>query len=393
MGARQAGRLVLLATGLSGLLVLSGCGKGGGQGAGGPPPAAPQVLVSQPLKKNVQEWDEYTGRFAAVEEVEIRARVSGYLTAVNFRDGQIVFKGDPLFTIDPRPSQAAVDIARAGVAQAQASVLLAQRELDRARDLRQTQAVSQAVLDTRSQQLQNAQAQLLAAQAQVRAAELDLEFTAVKAPVTGRVSNHRVSVGNLVSGGSAQSTLLTTIVSLDPIHFYFDADQASYLRYTRQSRAGERASSRDNPNPVILALTDEKDFVHTGHIDFVDNQIDDGTGTIRARAVFDNPDMVLTPGLFARLRLVGRPNYDGLLLPDAAIGTDQNRRFVYVLDKDNKATYRGVTTGPLVEGLRVIRDGLTETDKVVVAGLQRVKPGAPVTPVEQPIQAASGATP
>ena len=391
MGARHAGRLGLIAAGLTGLLALSGCGKGG-QGAATPPPA-PQVVVSQPVAKNVQEWDEYTGRFAAVEEVEIRARVSGYLTAVNFQDGQIVFKGDPLFVIDPRPYQAAADIARAGVAQAQASVQLAQRELDRARDLRQTQAVSQAVLDTRSQQLQNAQAQLLAAQAQVRAAELDLEFTSVKAPVTGRVSNHRVSVGNLVSGGSAQSTLLTTIVSLDPIHFYFDADQASYLRYTRQSRSGERASSRDNPNPVILALPDEQGFTHKGHIDFVDNQIDDGTGTIRARAVFDNPDMVLTPGMFARLRLVGRPNYDGLLLPDAAIGTDQNRRFVYVLDKDNKATYRGVTTGPLIDGLRVIRDGLAVTDKVVVAGLQRVKPGAAVTPVEQPIQATAGGTP
>lgn len=391
MGARHAGRLVLVATGLSGLLILSGCEKGG-QGAGGPP-AAPQVVVSQPLKKNVQEWDEYTGRFAALEEVEIRARVSGYLTAVNFKDGQIVFKGDPLFTIDPRPYQAAADIARAGVAQGQASVQLAQRELDRARDLRQTQAVSQSVLDNRAQQLQNAQAQLLGAQAQVRAAELDLEFTSVKAPVTGRVSNHRVSVGNLVSGGSAQSTLLTTIVSLDPIQFYFDADQASYLRYVRQSRNGERVSSRDNPNPVILALPDEQGFVHKGHIDFVDNQIDDGTGTIRVRALFDNADMVLTPGMFARLRLVGRPNYDGLLLPDAAIGTDQNRRFVYVLDKDNKATYRGVTTGPLIDGLRVIRDGLVETDKVVVAGLQRVKPGAPVAPVEQPIQAASGATP
>lgn len=391
MGARQVGRVVLLAVGLSGLIALAGCGQGGQQAGG--PPAAPQVVVSQPVKKNVQEWDEYTGRFAAVEEVEIRARVSGYLTAVNFQDGQIVFKGDPLFVIDPRPYQAAADIARAGVVQAQSSVQLAQRELDRARDLRQTQAVSQAVLDTRSQQLQNAQAQLLAAQAQVRAAELDLEFTAVKAPVTGRVSNHRVSVGNLVSGGSAQSTLLTTIVSLDPIHFYFDADQASYLRYTRQSRSGERASSRDNPNPVILALPDEKDFAHKGHIDFVDNQIDDGTGTIRARAVFDNPDMVLTPGMFARLRLVGRPSYDGLLLPDAAIGTDQNRRFVYVLDKDNKATYRGVTTGPLIDGLRVIRDGLMETDKVVVGGLQRVKPGAAVTPVEQPITAPTGGTP
>lgn len=390
MGVRRIGRAVGLAAGLSVSLALAGCGQEQPKNAGAPP--APQVIVSQPVKKNVQEWDEYSGRFAAVEEVEIRARVSGYLTAVNFNDGQIVFKGDPLFVIDPRPYQAAVDIARASVAQAQSSVQLAQRELDRARDLRQTQAVSQALLDTRSQQLQNAQAQLLGAQAQVRAAELDLEFTAVKAPVTGRVSNHRVSVGNLVSGGSAQSTLLTTIVSLDPIRFYFDADQASYLRYTRLSRSGERTSSRDKPNPVVLALPDEQGFPHQGHIDFVDNQIDDGTGTIRARAVFDNPDMLLTPGLFGRLRLVGRPSYDGLLLPDAAIGTDQSRRFVYVVDQDNKVTYRGVTTGPLIDGLRVIREGLTETDKVIIAGLQRARPGVAVTPVEQPIQAAAGGT-
>lgn len=391
MDMGRAGRAALLAAGLTGLLALAGCGQGG-QGKGAQP-AAPQVVVSQPVKKAVQEWDEYTGRFAAVEEVEIRARVSGYLTVINFKDGQIVFKGDPLFVIDPRPYQAAADIARAGVAQARSSVQLAQRELERARDLRQTQAVSQAVLDTRSQQLQNAQAGLLAAEAQVRAAELDLEFTAVKAPVTGRVSNRRVSVGNLVSGGSAQSTLLTTIVSLDPIHFYFDADQASYLRYVRLSRTGERASSRDAANPVQLALPDEQGFVHQGRIDFVDNVIDDGTGTIRARAVFDNPDMVLTPGMFARLRLIGRPDYDGLLLPDAAIGTDQNRRFVMVVDKDNKATYHPVTTGPLIDGLRVIRDGLMATDKVITAGLQRVRPGAAVTPVEQPIQAASGGTP
>lgn len=383
-------RTAMVAVGLAGVLVLAGCGPGnkapGAQGA-------PQVVVSQPVKKSVKEWDEYTGRFTALDEVEIRARVSGYLTSINFRDGDVVFKGDLLFVIDPRPYQAAVDIAKAGLAQARSSVQLAQRELDRARDLRQTQAVSQSVLDTRSQQLQNAQAGQLAAEAQLRAAELDLEFTAIKAPVTGRVSNHRVSVGNLIGGGTAQATLLTTIVSLDPIHFYFDADQASYLRYVRLSRSGERASSRDAANPVTLALPDEQGFVHAGRMDFVDNQIDDGTGTIRARAIFDNPDMVFTPGMFARLRLSGRPDYEGLLLPDSAIGTDQNRRFVLVVDKDNKATYRPVTLGPLIDGLRVIRDGLTATDKVITAGLQRVRPGGVVTPVDKPIETAAQVTP
>ncbi|MFV3073110.1 efflux RND transporter periplasmic adaptor subunit [Niveispirillum fermenti] len=389
METGRMGRAALLAAGLTGLLALTGCGRGGQD----PQAAAqaPQVVVSQPVKKNVKEWDEYTGRFAAVEGVEIRARVSGYLTAVSFQDGQIVFKGDPLFVIDPRPYQAVVDMARAGVAQARSSVQLAQRELDRAQDLRRTQAVSQSVLDTRSQQLQNAQAALLSAEAQQRAAELDLEFTTVRAPVTGRVSNRRVSVGNLVSGGTAQSTLLTTIVSLDPIHFYFDTDQASYLRYTRLNSMGERTSSRDGATPVELALPDEQGFTHKGRIDFLDNRIDDGTGTIRTRAVFDNPDMLLTPGLFGRLRLVGRPDYEGLLIPDGAIGTDQNRRFVLVVDPENKVVYRTVTTGPLVDGLRVIRDGLSANDRVITAGLQRVRPGATVTPMEQPVQGAAPA--
>lgn len=384
MKAGRLGRAALLAAGLAGLLTLTGCGRGGQDQPAGA--QAPQVVVSQPVKKTVKEWDEYTGRFAAVEGVEIRARVSGYLTAVSFQDGQIVFKGDPLFVIDPRPYQAVVDMARAGVAQARSSVQLAQRELDRAQDLRRTQAVSQSVLDTRSQQLQNAQAGLLSAEAQQRAAELDLEFTTVRAPVTGRVSNRRVSVGNLVSGGTAQSTLLTTIVSLDPIHFYFDTDQASYLRYMRLNSMGERASSRDDATPVELALPDEQGYTHKGRIDFLDNRIDDGTGTIRTRAVFDNPDMLLTPGLFGRLRLVGRPDYEGLLIPDGAIGTDQNRRFVLVVGPENKVVYRTVTTGPLVDGLRVIRDGLSATDRVITAGLQRVRPGATVTPAEQPIQ-------
>ncbi|WP_153204350.1 efflux RND transporter periplasmic adaptor subunit [Niveispirillum sp. SYP-B3756] len=386
------GKLLAVAMGVAGVLALAGCGKNEtGQGAA---PAAPQVVVSQPLQKNIHEWDEYTGRFTAVEGVEIRARVSGYLTSVNFRDGDLVNKGDLLFIIDPRPYQAALDGAQAAVAQAKSQVTLADRELNRARDLRQTQAVSQSVLDTRSQMLQAAQASLLAAEAEQRAAALNLEFTQVRAPVTGRVSNHRVSVGNLVSGGSAESTLLTTVVSLDPIYFYFDADQASYLRYQRLSQSGERQSGRVVQHPVQLALPDEAGYVHQGKLDFIDNRIDDSTGTIRARAVFDNADGVLTPGMFGRLRLAGRSDYQGLLVPDSAIGTDQNRRYVMVVGADNKVVMRPVTLGPLIDGLRVVREGLAANERIVTAGLLRVRPGATVAPVEKPLQAGeAGAKP
>ncbi|WP_154667502.1 efflux RND transporter periplasmic adaptor subunit [Niveispirillum irakense] len=374
------------------LLALAGCGQSNQEN--GAAQAAPQVVVSHPVQKKVREWDEYTGRFAALDEVEIRARVSGYLTAIHFKDGDTVLKGDLLFVIDPRPYQAALDAARAQVAQAKSQVTLAQRELDRASDLRRTQAVSQSVLDTRSQQLQAAQAALMAAEADARAAALNLEFTEIRSPVSGRVSNHRVSIGNLVGGGSAESTLLTTIVSLDPIHFYFDADQASYLRYQRLNQAGDRPSNRDLAHEVELALPGENGFVHKGRLDFVDNRIDPSTGTIRLRAIFENGDNGFTPGLFGRLHLVGRADYDGLLVPDSAIGTDQNRRFVMVVDGDNKVGTRPVTLGPVIDGLRVVREGLQAKDRIITAGLMRVRPGATVTPVEKPIGVADrGAQP
>lgn len=391
MNRRHARGLVVGIGVMAAMAMVTGCGRNAGKSAA---PAAPQVMVSQPVQKKVREWDEYTGRFAAVEEVEIRARVSGYLDSIHFKDGDTVLKGDLLFVIDPRPYQAAFDAAKAEVAQAKSQVTLAQRELERATDLRRTQAVSQSVLDTRAQQLQAAQAAVLAAEAQARSAALNLEFTEIRSPVTGRVSNHRVAVGNLVGGGSAESTLLTTIVSLDPIHFYFDADQASYLRYQRLNEAGDRASNRDLAHAVELALPDEAGFIHKGRLDFIDNRIDTGTGTIRLRALFDNPDAGFTPGLFGRLRLVGRADYDGLLVPDSAIGTDQSRRFLMVVDGENKATYRPIVTGPLIDGLRVIREGLAPTDKVITAGLQRVRPGAVVTPIDKPIgQEQQGAQP
>ncbi len=372
------------------LAALSACGQGGGQAQGGAP-QAPQVTVSAPVQKVVREWDEYTGRFVAVDRVEIRARVSGYLNSIHFKDGDIVYKGDLLFVIDPRPYEAALAASRARLQQAQSQLQLANRELQRAENLRRTQAVSEAVLDERLQQVRAAQGAVLEAEAAVRADELNVEFTQVKAPVTGRISQRLVSVGNLVSGGQASSTLLTTIVSLDPIHFVFNADQQAYLRYVRLSQTGDRASSREVANPVVLALPGETDFPHVGRMDFVDNEIDFSTGTIRGRAVFNNPNMVFTPGLFARLRLVGREEYPALLLPDSAIGTDQARRFVYVIGEGNVPQYRPVTLGPIIDGLRVVREGLQPTDKVVTAGLQRIRPNAPVTPVDAPIQTQTAA--
>ncbi len=383
--SRRRWGMAVPALALTSLLALAACGgEEPGQQAGAAQ-QAPQVVVSPPIQKTVSEWDEYTGRFAAVEEVEVRARVSGYLDSINFRDGDIIYKGDLLFVIDPRPYQAAVDAAKARVQQARSQVALAQRELGRAQDLRRTQAVSQAVLDQRAQELQSATATQLEAEANLRTSELDLEFTQVRSPVTGRVSNRLVSVGNLVSGGTAQSTLLTTIVSLDPMHFYFDADQAAYLRYVRLAQDGARKSSREAQNPVALALPDEKDFKHAGKMDFVDNQIDASTGTIRGRAIFENPNLLFTPGLFARIRLIGRGDYPALLLPDSAIGTDQTRRYVLVVDGENKAQYRPVQLGPIIDGMRVVREGLKPDERVITSGLQRVRPGQAVTPVDQPL--------
>jgi len=384
--------LVPALTVLASLALLTACEPATQAGAQNAPPP-PQVVVSAPVQKTVTEWDEYTGRFAAVDAVEVRPRVGGFLDSIHFRDGDIVRKGDLLFVIDPRPFEAQLAAAHARLAEAESRLTLADRELERARNLRRTQAVSETVLDQRAQERAAAQASVMGARAEVREAELNLEFTKVTAPVSGRVGRHLVSAGNLVSGGTAQSTLLTTIVSLDPIHFYFDADQAAYLRYVRLSQDGARPSSRDVQNPVVLSLPDETEFKHQGRMDFVDNQLDRSTGTIRGRAIFSNPDLVFTPGLFARIRLVGRGNYDALLLPDSAIGTDQTRRFVFVVGEDSVPQYRPVEVGPIIDGLRVVRSGLTPTDKVIVSGIQRVRPGAPVTPVEEPIAQAAADEP
>jgi RND family efflux transporter MFP subunit len=356
-------------------------------GCGGPPtqgPAPPAVTVVQPVEREVTEWDEYTARLDAVESVEVRPRVSGYLQSIHFKDGALVTKGDLLFLIDPRPYEAALRRAQADVQLAKSRVGLAQKNLARVGGLLPSHAISQEEADLRESTLRQAEASVLEAQAALDAATLEVEFTHITAPVSGRIGRKLVTEGNLITGGAdTQGTLLTTIVSLDPIYAYFDADERSFLKYARLALSGQRPSSRVYQNPVRVALTDEKDFSHEGVMDFVDNQLDRGTGTIIGRAVLPNPDLTLTPGLFARLRLPGSGEYRALLLPDEAVGTDQSKKFVFVVNGESKAEYRAVTTGPLIDGLRVVRDGLTPQDWVIVGGTQRVRPGLTVAAQRQ----------
>lgn len=375
-------RLVVAAAALA----LAGCDKpkpaAAGPGAGAPP----AVTVSAPIQRRLTEWDEYTGRFASAERVEIRPRVNGYLDAVHFEDGQLVKQGDLLFTIDPRPYQAAAAAAEAALGQTRARVVFARSQVDRATELRRTDAIASSTSDQRLQELQVAAAEALGAEATASRARLDVEFTQVRSPITGRISRAIVRPGNLVAG---EATLLTTVVSIDPIHFYFDTDQNAYLRYQRLAREGLRPSSREEANPVQVALSDEQGWPHEGRMDFVDNEIDTGTGTIRARAVFPNAGGGFTPGLFGRLRLVGSAEYEATLLPQEAIGTEQGRRFVYVVDADDTARQKEVRLGPVVEGLRIVRSGIEPGDRVVVSGLQRVRPNVKVKPEERPVAEAA----
>ena len=363
------------------LLLASALALGGARCANeAPAPAAPAVEVAQPLVRAVVDWDDYTARIDAVDRVEVRARVSGYLESVNFTDGEIVEQGALLFVIDPRPYRAAMERAEAELRGAAARLELARREAARAELLLEQGVLSQEDFDTRATALRDASAAREAAQATLREAQLELEFTQVRAPIRGRIGRDLVTLGNLISGGSPDSTLLTTIVSIDPIHVYFDADERAVLRYERLARSGERPSSRDAHNPVLLGLADEDGFPHRGQMDFVDNQLDPRTGTMRARAVFANADAALLPGMFARVRLPGSGRYQALLLPDEAIGIDQAQRFVLVVDAEQRAQQRIVETGPEVEGLRVIRKGVAPDDLVIVRGLQAARAGDPVAP-------------
>ena len=352
----------------------------------GKPPGPPlqQVTVAKPVQRTIVDLDEYVGRFVAINSVEIRARVSGYLEQVHFRDGQIVKAGDLLFSVDKRPFQNTLDQARAVLEQAKANLAFTDADLARGQQLVRDKTITEQTFDQRTQANRNAQASVAANEAAVRQAELDLQFTELRAPVDGRIGDRRVSPGNLVTGGAAgNTTLLATIVSTDPIRFEFTFDETSYLRYERFSKSGRDVTSREGSVVVALKLIDEPDYKHNGYMDFVDNVIDRSSGTIRGRAVFSNPDSVFTPGMFARVRVPGSPSYAALLIPDAAIGSEQVKKYVLVVGPENKVMPKYVTLGQMSDGLRVIKDGLAPDDLVIVNGLMRVRPGQQVNPVEQ----------
>ncbi|MEM6491022.1 MAG: efflux RND transporter periplasmic adaptor subunit, partial [Pseudomonadota bacterium] len=313
--------------------------------------------------------------------------VSGFILQTHFRDGQVVEAGELLFTIDPRPFEIAVAAAVAEVAAAEARLALADAEVRRAEPLRQRGNISAAAFDERRFAAQEARASLLSAEASLAEAELDLEWSAVVAPIAGRVSDSRVDKGNLVQGGASGATLLTTLVSLQPIYVEFEGSEADFLRYARQNEAGDRTTSRESENPVEVKLADEDGWPHKGRIVFVDNAIDPRSGTIRARAVLEEANPVLTPGLFARIRLFGG-RAEALMIPDSAILADQTRRVAMVVGDDGVVTPRPLELGPIIDGLRVIRGGLAPTDRIVIEGLMRARPGQPVTPVDGEITAA-----
>jgi multidrug efflux system membrane fusion protein len=366
-------RIALLGVLLLAADVLAGCGD--------KPPAAsaapPAVTVARPLQKKITEWDEYTGRFTAVETVEVRARVSGFIDSLHFKDGQLVKQGDLLFVIDQRPYKLAVEQAKADVERAKAKLDLATQDVERATPLIQNQTLTGREFDTRKSTQRDAAGQLGSAQATLKQGELNLEWTEVRAPISGRVSDRRVDAGNLITGGQTGATLLTVIVSQDPIQFVFDGSEADFIHYLRLAAAGARPSSRDVQNPVSVRLADEADYKHQGRMDFVDNVVNPKSGTIRGRAIFDNKDGLLTPGFFGRLRLFGGER-EAILIPDTAIASDQSRKIVFTVADDGMVGTKLVELGPIVDGLRVIRSGLAPTDRIVIDGLQRARPGQKV---------------
>jgi RND family efflux transporter MFP subunit len=367
--------------------LLAGCDSKPVAGSAPPPPP---VTVARPLQKTITEWDEYTGRFTALETVEVRARVSGFIDTVHFNEGQIVKQGDLLFVIDPRPYRLAVEQAKADVERAKAKLEIASLDVQRGTPLARTQALTERELDTRKSTERDAAGQVASAEAAVKQAALNLEWTEVRAPIGGRISDKRVDRGNLITGGQTGATLLTVIVSIDPIHFVFDGSEADFLHYQRLAATGGRPSSRDAQNPVSVRLADESDFKHQGRMDFVDNAINPKTGTIRGRAVFDNKDGFLTPGFFGRLRLFGG-EHEALLVPDGAIASDQSSKIVFTVADDGTVGTKLIELGPMVDGLRVIRSGLASTDRIVIDGLQRARPGGKVTAQDGKIEAAAPA--
>ena len=357
---------------LPALVLLSACGK-----APPPPPPPPGVLVAHPLSKPVADWDDYSGRFEAVDSVDVKPRVSGAIESVHFTDGAKVTKGQLLFVIDPRPYAAQLAKAKADLARAKAGLANADAELKRAQSLAASQLVSQAMLDLKSAAQLQSTADVAAAEAAVETQTLNLSFTRITAPITGRVSWRRLAPGNIVT---ADNTLLTTLQSQDPIRFIFNAPEAALLKYRRE--AGGAQSS-----PVEIRLPDEKDYRFKGRMDFLDNEVDRGSGTVRARAVVPNADGFLSPGLFGQLRLYASAAAPALLVPDQAVVTDQTRQVVYVVDAEGTIGQKVVKPGRLVDGLRVIREGLTQQDKIVISGVQRARPGRKVTVTEGEVTA------
>jgi len=371
--------------GATGLLILAVIGAVVLRSQGAAPPAtlpAPApVSVAAALEQRVTEWDEFSGRVEAIDRVEIRPQVSGQIVAVHFEEGQLVKQGDLLFTIDPRPFQAVLAGAEAGQSAAEAQLALAQTAVNRSRHLIENHSIAQSELDQDNANLLEADAALKAAQAAVLTAKLNLDYTAITAPISGRVSRAEITVGNLVGVG-VTAPVLTTVVSVSPVYVEFDIDEQAFLSYSANGAAGNTGIDRI---PVSMGLASEQGYPHQGHLKSIDNELDPTSGTIRVRAVFDNPDGALTPGLFARVRTGGSAAETAVLIDDKAVGTDQDKKYVLIVDHANKATYREVTLGPIVNGLRVVRSGLNQGERIVVDGLQRVRPNDVIAPVLVPM--------
>jgi len=364
--------------------VLTACGR-----SAAPPGAPPAMEISVAIvpEREITEWDEYTGRLEAVDTVEVRPQVSGMLEKVVFAEGKEVHKGDLLFRIDARPFEAELARAKAALDQAHTAAELANGDLARGEKLLATRAMSQEEFDQRAAASRNAAAGSRSAEAAVQVATLNLDYTRIRSPIDGRVGRAEVTQGNLVTGGpGTQGTRLTTVVSMSPMYAYFEAAEQDYLKYFDMARTGERPLSRDSRNPVLLALGNETEFRHKGYMDFVDNRVNTTTGTLMGRAVFPNPDRFLAPGMFVRVRLIGKGKYKGALINDRAIATDQDRRYVLVVGEGDKVEYRAIRTGPFIDGLRVVRDGVKPGDRVIVNGLQRVRPGMVVKPRIVPME-------
>lgn len=371
-------------------MALSGCKKGAPTAQSqGPLP----VNVITAIEKDVTEWDEFTGRIEAVESVDVRPRVSGYITQIAFKAGSLVKKNDLLFVIDRRPYQADLDQANAQVEQAEAQLKLTQIEVDRAKELRTKNTISASEFDQKAASFQVASAAVRAAQAAKAAAALNLEFTEIRTPIDGRVSNERVTVGNLVQPGAADTSILTTVVSTDPLYIYIDADENSVLKYIKLSQEGKRISAKTQNIPAFAQLANETGFPHEGVVEFVDNRLDPETGTLRARAVFKSWSDLLSPGFFVRTRIPGAQPYRAVLVDDKVISSQQGVKYVFVVKPDNTIERRNIETGPLFEGKRIVKSGLKDGEKVVSTRLQILQPGMPVQPIPEQPPAAASATP